>query len=281
MEKMTDNMTPIDAIHTFARHYCIDQFKLWAEQEDILSRDFRGAKPEPIYPHRLALEAILEEVERKTPVNFATASEIVEWLLLVGQTAESFSTITPIHQTGSAKQMIDEERIKFCDALRQFIEKENWSVVPLPYRRTLDELESRIIWNRMIERWDISGECWYPLREVNVPHRMLAMSASVFLDGGRLQTLHLLLAAQGVDRVWEVWECVDDRATEIELALFKPFCSFSEGYWTSENMDWLIYASHESSVTLAGDRLVAGVKSAWTDWETYLLDTPWLKPSSV
>lgn len=274
-------MTPIDAIHTFARHYCIDQFKLWAEREDILSRDFRGAKSEPIYPHRLALEAILEEVERKSPVNFAAASEIVEWLLLVGQTAESFSTITPIHQTGSAKQMIDEERIKFCDALRQFIEKENWSVVPLPYRRTLDELESRIIWNRMIERWDISGECWYPLREVNVPDRMLAMSASVFLDGGRLQTLHLLLAAQGVDRVWEVWECVDDRATEIELALFKPFCSFSEGYWTSENMDWLIYASHESSVTLAGDRLVAGVKSAWTDWETYLLDTPWLKPSSV
>ncbi len=47
-----------------------------------------------------------------------------------------------------------------------------------------------------------------------------------------------------------------------------------EAYWTSGRMDWLIYISHESSVTVAGDWLIGAVKEAWPDWERHLY-TDW------
>jgi hypothetical protein len=35
-------------------------------------------------------------------------------------------------------------------------------------------------------------------------------------------------------------------------------------------MDWLIYASHESSITVAGDWLLEAVKAEWPEWEQHL-----------
>ncbi len=35
-------------------------------------------------------------------------------------------------------------------------------------------------------------------------------------------------------------------------------------------MDWLMYASHEGSLTIAGDWLIEEVRAAWPEWEQHL-----------
>ncbi len=57
---------------------------------------------------------------------------------------------------------------------------------------------------------------------------------------------------------------------EIELAHFEAAYDGREGYWTSGEMDWLIYASHESSITVAGEWLLEAVKSVWPEWREHV-----------
>jgi hypothetical protein len=43
-----------------------------------------------------------------------------------------------------------------------------------------------------------------------------------------------------------------------------------EKYWTADARDWLIDASHERSITLAGAWLIAAVKELRPHWEEHV-----------
>ena len=47
-----------------------------------------------------------------------------------------------------------------------------------------------------------------------------------------------------------------------------------EQYSTSEPSDWLVYASHESSITIAGDWLTAIFKEKWPEWMQHTYQGP-------
>jgi len=79
-----------------------------------------------------------------------------------------------------------------------------------------------------------------------------------------------ILARRGVARVWELRELGHDY--EIDLADMEPAYTGAEGYWTTGSMDWLIYASHESSITIAGEWLIEEVKAIWPGWEQHMYD---------
>jgi hypothetical protein len=49
---------------------------------------------------------------------------------------------------------------------------------------------------------------------------------------------------------------------EMDLELFEPYYNGDEGCWTSENIDWLVYASHERSLTVAGLKNVTYIEDA-------------------
>ena len=46
-------------------------------------------------------------------------------------------------------------------------------------------------------------------------------------------------------------------------------CDFAgnETYWSSRELDWLVYVSHESSIAFTGTWLVEEVKRRWPGWE--------------
>ena len=53
-----------------------------------------------------------------------------------------------------------------------------------------------------------------------------------------------------------------------------------EALWTSERMDWVLRASHESSVTLGGSWLIGLVKQHWPEWQDHLYrGFPYERPS--
>jgi hypothetical protein len=59
------------------------------------------------------------------------------------------------------------------------------------------------------------------------------------------------LDRRGVKRVYEMWENGDSFLLDLSLAEFR-YGTGMEGYWFAEANDWVVYCSHESSVTLAG-----------------------------
>jgi hypothetical protein len=87
------------------------------------------------------------------------------------------------------------------------------------------------------------------------------------------EILRSLLRERGINRIWELREFGDDEY-ELDLALFLPQYNFAEGYWTSLHSDWLVYASHEASITLAGDWLVAGFRRIAPDCDCYQYGGP-------
>lgn len=73
---------------------------------------------------------------------------------------------------------------------------------------------------------------------------------------------------KGIDKVWEMDESEAFPEYEIDTAAFSPEYSISgEGYWCSADMDWIIYVSHENSITVGGEWLLDEIKAIWPNWE--------------
>ena len=71
-----------------------------------------------------------------------------------------------------------------------------------------------------------------------------------------------LFLRRGIARVFEFLEnhvLKDDGVPDPEWLV--P--AGAEVFWTSRELDWVLYVSHEHSITVAGDWLVAGVKAIW------------------
>ena len=145
-------------------------------------------------------------------------------------------------------------------------------VEPLPFRRTLSKEERGWIWAELKAKWGVDGECWQPLRSKELPEGLLAFHTDYF-DEPKEAILRELLARRGIQRVWELREYGDDDC-ELELSLFRPYYNGAEGYWTSTESDWLVYASHESSITLAGEWLVAAFREVFPECDRYLYGGP-------
>ena len=50
------------------------------------------------------------------------------------------------------------------------------------------------------------------------------------------------------------------------MVSFDTYGLGGEQYSTSELTDWVVYASHESSITIAGDWLIRILKENWPEW---------------
>lgn len=131
------------------------------------------------------------------------------------------------------------------------------------------------LWQRLSATWGVGGGYWHPLAEV--PRRdVLAFQAPYFnqalVAGGRL---HAILDARKVGRVFELRE--DGSAYETRLADLDPVYTGGEGFWCSAAMDWVLYASHENSLTVGGEWLIVAVKSAWPEWAQYVWTNPFFE----
>jgi hypothetical protein len=67
--------------------------------------------------------------------------------------------------------------------------------------------------------------------------------------------------------VFQLCELESDPEYEIEHSILEPrYANGGEQYSTSETTNWIVYASHESSITLGGDWLIDLLKKRWLDW---------------
>jgi len=226
---------------------------------------------EDTYPRYNILAAIRVAVESSVPGDFDTLAALRGSLIAAGQTADDTFTRPP--QGDIAARAIAEERELFCTFVRGLATRALHAVAPLPYRRSLGKAEHTRLWSHLRERWGPSeGGPWHPLLGEDLPPHVLALQQAWYARAIPPALLQRILRQHGVVRVWELREFGPEY--ELDLDELEPVYNFAEGYWTSGDMAWLVYASHESSITVAGEWLVAAIKAAWPDWDQHVY-TDW------
>jgi hypothetical protein len=262
----------VSALHTAARRACDERAREWFAAYDKLgrTRDDRIRRDDGscdhsdaalnIFPRYQVLAAIQREVERFTPADFSSTEECRTFLVLAAETAPypyPTSGMGPIERAAIA----DERRV-FGDWVRTLSAATLSSVEPLPYRRVLGHAEAAELTVRLVARW--GNRYGGGVDRDDVPPT-LTLWDHWFEDETHLAALRKAIVEHGHSRVWEIREydeCFEMDVSAVEFAYTGP-----EGFWTTGDMDWLVYASHEQSISFGGDWIIEEVKKACPDWE--------------
>jgi hypothetical protein len=281
----------IDLLHSALRRYCEAGFAEWTQRyQDLLSFESEERKQrgdgEPttytyspdayaIFPRYHVHQAILIAIEAFTPDDFESLEEARSLLSAAGETAQSIFTEGPSNDI--EQRAMDEERQKFVHFARTVSEDSLARTESLPFRRTLTQVEGIELRAKLRERWGVEDAYWYPIdrpETVPPPPDAVAFMAEPFFADDLQMTLRRILGDLQGPRLFELRESGFPANRELDLTLFEPTYNGNEGLWTNGEAGWLIYASHESSVTVAGAHLVQELKSAWPQWPSNLYAPP-------
>ena len=265
-------MRPSETVHTFGRRHCLNRLSQLRQDYDRANA-VDGCKDLTYGSRRAVLEAILVEVERLIPADFRSRTHATHRLVEVGQSAQNFMAQQKVFQKPPYVEAMQEERDRFANALHQFTAQtdwKNWNVEPLPYRRTLRYDESRDLLAQLRERWSITGKWWVPFEKYNLAYETMVLDSQAVREQLGYTVLRQIVGAGGSGHVYELWEHAREPNRELELALWEPASLWSERYWCSDDLNWLIYTTHDNSTTLAGDWMLQQIKATWPEWEAHL-----------
>ncbi|MNB85398.1 hypothetical protein D3C75_323020 [compost metagenome] len=264
-------MNQAEQLHTLARRYCMIMSRYWGRTYSRLmnagkDRTEEGGytlEAETLFPRYLVLDAILAELEESDGTEFAAEEEAHKNILSAVWNAQSLFTE---NKEGIFQQTAAAERQALADYLDKKAAEGKVRVSRLPYRHTLSEVERTLLWEDLREKWGIS-DLWYPLTDAK-PADTEAFMEDYFAAEVGIEALKAILSAQGIRRIFELREFDHSPEYQLDIEGFNPAYTINgEGYWFSADMDWVIYASHENSITIAGEWLLDGIKKIWPGWE--------------
>jgi hypothetical protein len=120
----------------------------------------------------------------------------------------------------------------------------------------LSKDESKRLWEELRKTWGIGEGYWFPFKDGPMPSHVLAFHTDYFERIGGAALIRKALQERRVSPVYLLQE-FGDPEYEIDVDLFSPaYADGGEQYSTSQQTDWLIYASHESSITICGHWLI-------------------------
>ena len=120
-------------------------------------------------------------------------------------------------------------------------------------------------------QWEVTKQYWYPLFNIN-RNDVIAFDKTYIDSEVKISQVIKLLKRHGVNQFYELWE--DNRGFKKALVetenLWRSneYLWYNEGYWFDDNYDWIIYSSHEQTVTIGGDWLIKELMESWIDWKS-------------
>ena len=221
-----------------------------------------------VFPRYNMLKAVLTGIEGLDLAALGTLSGMRAALLCVGET--STDQFTEQDANVIERDAKAEERAMFCAYIRGLSDADLLGVKPLPHRRVLKCSESAAHLVQLRERWGADFP-WFPLVSAR-PDGGEAFRADSFDAAVGASVLREIVGGLGSSRLIELRE--GEGGCEIALDFFEPSYTGLEGFWFSEGMDWLIYVSHESSITIVGHALLAAIKDVWPGWREQVWTDP-------
>lgn len=264
-------MTLTEALITAARRYCKEHHARWAQR---YAQERTGAN-DPVYsytdqdynlfPRYQVLAAILGEVEKLVGKTFPSPEACRETLIHTGRTARSLFTEIdhPVAQTA-----MQEERENFVRYLQSLTPEALAQMAPLSYRRRLNEEESSTVRQQLLERWNYNGGYWAPLTG-NIPSNTLFVAQSALTPADRSAIMDYI-CQHATPHLLEITE--DE--TDAEITCSELDLDSYETVYCDENYNWLLYTSHESTLTFAGEQLLVFVRQLFAGREEILNQWP-------
>lgn len=267
-----DRMDEVTALHTAARRHCEERFREWLQLYRDLQRTGawqvrRSSKAGWDYskeawrtfPRYMFAKNTRIEIERIWLDRGLGPPEMEKAIRAAADKAEA-DLWTQLTNT-LAREAVYEEAEDFRAYLRALGPEQLARVKPLPYRRVLGKEESGRLWSSLKRAWGVGSGHWFPLKEGPMPQGVLAFHTDYFHSISGQKILRDILGERGVSRVLLLSEFLGDPDYEIEIGLFEPGKSDGgEQYSTSLAGDWIVYTSHESSITVGGEWLVGGLR---------------------
>jgi len=126
--------------------------------------------------------------------------------------------------------------------------------------------------SKLCSVWDINNHFWYPLYDC-VRDDLISFDKDCIFNDEKLIFIKNVLICHGVSKLYEVREF--DYSYEIDSIANYDFWNsephMREIYWFDDNMDWIIYLSHDGTITFGGQWFIDKLKDEWSDWKGYLL----------
>lgn len=265
-------------LHTSIRRYCMERYSYWTKKYGELAsvgKDRSGYEytEEALctFPRYNVLKAILVEVERHRPGDFTSLNEAKRAFRDVAANAQSIFTQPPIGALD--QQAMNDEREALDNFISKITKDDLLLVEPLFYRRVLSAEESASIWDRLQTDWGVSQGYWYPVVDCK-REDMEAFQDTHYEKEVGVEKLRTIFRTHGIEILWEMRE--DGINYELELSVFEPYYNGNEGYWCDGTFEWIVYASHESSITIGG-WLLPEVKGVWSNWKKRVWTTPFFE----
>lgn len=257
-------------LHTAARRFALDAHHRWATHYVHSGASDRPSSAEArgIFPRYLVYEAMLWALEvfapEEVPRDLPAAREDLAAAVLRAR------SIMTDNLDGQAEiNAMDEERHLLAAYIRSVSTDQLLQVEPLPYRRVLSAAE-RQRQEQVLERvWGAGDGYWYPLNDIPRTD-VVAFEAPEFHRDIGAERLRAILRAANVGQVYELTEFVEHPAYEQDLEACGFRYTGAEGYWCDTGMEWIVYASHEDSITLGGQWLIDRVQESWSAWPEHI-----------
>lgn len=257
---MSDSAALSALLHVAARRYCMERHGEWAATYQAMTEAGAGynstsrtysARARAVFPRYLQLHAMQVEIERLDPDELGALAETRARLIAACERAEIPNPA--VLDDPIAAVAFEEERALLIDYLTTVDDDLLWRVRPLFYRRVLAADELTALAARFTARFgtwygglcDRSPACVY--RTYDVP--LHPVPASV---------LRPILPP----RIYE-WNEIDESVLQDTAAI--EFTR-AEACWCSAELGWMVYTSHETTLTIAGDALVPIVEKAAPQW---------------
>ena len=120
--------------------------------------------------------------------------------------------------------------------------------------------------NKLKERWGIKHRgFWIPLDGV-LREDIEFFNYTVFQKAFGTEKLKVVIKNLGHELINELNEA--DYDTKVNVDELKTYQAL-ELYYTPDNVEWVIYISHENTITFGGQKLLDKIKEQWTDWTQF------------
>jgi hypothetical protein len=254
------------AWHTAARRFCIEQHALWTETYS----DFPPGGPYSqgayaVFPRYRLAEETLINIERAVFDEGLGIKQAQQTLRDAGTAA--FNVLSEQLKTHDAAiDALKSQLSSYFGFIENLTSTATDLVEPLPFRRVLRNDESESLWASLRDRWGIRGQGygWFPLSGDYQPDGSLAFHEELWTARRGNQLLQRFLREQNVLRCNLLRE-LGPPHFELDVSLAKAVYDGSESF-LFDNADWVLYTSHESSITAAGS-LAEFLRATWSDVE--------------
>ncbi len=117
----------------------------------------------------------------------------------------------------------------------------------------------------LADKFDFKDFYWWPLNGVSKPTDTECFSDESFCEKLGLPNLVQTIKEMGENQLHKINEIHED-----EIIKTEDIWSYDgiEVVYCNENADWLIYFSHEHTVTVSGKKLIDALKKNWPEFES-------------